>query len=211
MALAAVSHDLRTPMTRMRLGAEALEDAQLRACFNEALDEMDAMIGTTLAYVQGDPDSEPVRPVDLVALLRTLTDAAEDAGHRASFDGPRRAVLQLRVSTARRAFGNLVGNAVRHGGSVHVKLRVLSATVEVNIEDDGPGIPEADLERVFTPFLRLETRREDQDMERPASGVGLGLTIARRSIEGMGGRLILENRPEGGLRALVVLAGQSST
>lgn len=210
LALAAVSHDLRTPMTRMRLGAEALADARLRARFNEALDEMDAMIGTTLAYVQGDPEGEPVRPVDLVALLRTLTDAAEDGGHRATFEGPRRAVLDLRVSTARRAFSNLVGNAIRHGGSVHVRLRPLPGAVEVDVEDDGPGIPEADLERVFTPFLRLEARPGSRDAEHPASGVGLGLTIARRSIEGMGGRLTLENRAEGGLRARVVLAGRST-
>lgn len=208
LALAAVSHDLRTPMTRIRLDAETLSDARLRDRLDTALDEMDAMIDSTLAYVQGDPDSEPVRPVDLVAMLRTLTDAAEDAGHRASFEGPRRAVLELRASAARRAFGNLIGNAIRHGGSVHVRLRLVPGAAEVDVEDDGPGIPDADLERVFTPFLRLEAPRGCRDAEPASGGVGLGLTIARRAIEGMGGRLTLENREEGGLRARVVLAGR---
>ena len=86
----------------------------------------------------------------------------------------------------------------------------MPGAAEVDVEDSGPGIPDADLERVFTPFLRLETPRESQDAEQPASGVGLGLTIARRSIENMGGCLVLENKVEGGLRARVVLAGRST-
>lgn len=209
MALAAVSHDLRTPMTRIRLDIEALAEPAVRSRIDAALDEMDAMIDTTLAYVQGDPESEPIRAVDLVALLQTLIEAAEDAGHDATFSGPRRSVVRTRVSALRRALGNLVNNAVRHGGSVHVTVHDVSGAVTIDIDDCGPGIPEADLERVFTPFLRLDAAGPPSHIEQ-RGGVGLGLTIARRAIEGTGGTLTLQNRPEGGLRARVVLAGALS-
>ncbi|WP_343714390.1 ATP-binding protein [Inquilinus sp.] len=199
-ALAAVSHDLRTPIGRLRLRTDLLENRALQAELQADLDEMEQMVGSVLAYLKGDTDPEPRRAVDLVALLTTLVDAAADAGQDATYDGPDRAVLHARPLALKRAFANLIDNAVAYGGSARVALRDGPAGVTVAIADDGPGIPEAELDRVLQPFQRIEGSRS-----RATGGVGLGLAIALQAVEREGGRLALVNRPGGGLTAEVTL------
>ena len=199
-ALAAVSHDLRTPITRLRLHAGFLDDAEARDRIDANLDEMEAMVEATLAYLREGREAEEPRPADLVAVLRTVCDAAADAGGDVEYQGPETLVLPLRRVAVRRAFANLVGNAVAHGGNTRVALRREPGRVVVEVADDGPGIPEAELERVFEPFRRLDASRN-----RATGGVGLGLTIARRAVQAEGGTLRLANRPGGGLSAVVAL------
>jgi signal transduction histidine kinase len=199
-ALAAVSHDLRTPITRLRLRAGFLEDQETQAAIDADLDEMEAMIEATLAYLRGDFESEPKQVTDLAALLSTLVDQASDAGADASYVGPNHVAVELHPSLVKRAFANLVNNAVSYGGNARVTLAVLESSIQIKVEDDGPGIPTDDLERVFLPFKRLDASRN-----RGTGGVGLGLAIARRGIENDGGELRLSNRLDGGLCALVNL------
>lgn len=199
-ALAAVSHDLRTPITRLRLRAGFIDDPAVQKQIDADLDEMEAMIDTTLAYLSGSQETEPPRLTDISALLATLVDAAIDAGHPATYEGPGPVTAMVRPLTLKRALGNLIQNAVLYGGNVRVSLRRKSGGVAIAIEDDGPGIPEADLERVFEPFQRLEPSRN-----RSTGGVGLGLTIARQAILADGGALQLENRLGGGLTVHVAM------
>jgi len=199
-ALAAVSHDLRTPITRLRLRAGFLDDPEMQAAIDADLQEMEAMIEATLAYLRGEAETEPRQVVDLAALLSTLTDGVCDAGGAASYAGPNHIALPLHPSAVRRAFANLVNNAVAYGGGAQVTAAQSGAGVLVRVEDTGPGIPEADLDRVFEPFQRLEHSRN-----RGTGGVGLGLAIARQAIANEGGSVRLSNRDGGGVCAEVFL------
>ena len=199
-ALAAVSHDLRTPIGRLRLRTDLLGDRRLQAELQADLDEMEQMVGSVLAYLKGDADPEPPRAVDLVALLTTLVDAAADAGQDVVYQGPDRAVLHARPLALKRGFANLIDNAVTYGGSARVVLHCSEIDMTVAVVDDGPGIPEAELGRVLEPFQRIEGSRS-----RATGGVGLGLAIAVQTVEREGGRLALINRPGGGLTAEVTL------
>ncbi|MGK7870395.1 ATP-binding protein [Falsiroseomonas sp. E2-1-a20] len=199
-ALAAVSHDLRTPIARLRLRAGFVEDGEAARAIDADLDEMEAMIDSTLAYLRGETESEPRKPADVVAMIETLCDAAADAGADVVYAGPSQAKLVCSPVTLKRAFSNLIDNGVKYGGSARVSLDDQGRDLLVRIEDDGPGIPEADMQAVFEPFRRLETSRN-----RGTGGSGLGLTIARRAVEQHGGTLQLSNRPDGGLQALVHL------
>ncbi|RVT95753.1 HAMP domain-containing protein [Rhodovarius crocodyli] len=200
LALAAVSHDLRSPITRMRLLVGFLEDEQARDQLDANLDEMAGMVESVLDYMRDGAIAEAARPTDLAAMLRTLCDGAGDTGADVTFDGPVRLVQVLRPVVMRRVLSNLLGNALTYGGNARVALRALDQRVEIEIADDGPGIPEAELERVLQPFHRLEESRN-----RSTGGVGLGLTIAARFVAAEGGVLALSNRSEGGLRVLVTL------
>ena len=199
-ALAAVSHDLRTPITRLRLRAGFLDDRESQARMEADLDEMEGMISATLAYLQGEVDKEPPQLTDIGTLLSTLCDAAADAGQEVVLSGPAHFDVLCHHVALRRAVSNLIGNAVSYGGSASVRLEVGSDSVHIAVEDSGPGIPDDELERVFEPFHRREASRN-----RSTGGVGLGLTIARRAIEEQGGTLTLANRPGGGLRAVIRL------
>lgn len=199
-ALAAVSHDLRTPIQRLRLRAGFLADAEAQRAIDDDLDEMEAMVGSTLAYLRGEAESEEPRQVDLAAVLRTLCDDAADRGASVTYSGSDRAVLPLRPLAIKRAFANLIDNAVKYGGGARVTLTYTSRDATVRIEDDGPGVPEAELETVFEPFRRLEESRN-----RGTGGSGLGLAIARQVVSAHGGTVSLANRPGGGLTATVRL------
>jgi signal transduction histidine kinase len=199
-ALAAVSHDLRTPISRLRLRCGLLPDAVMRAEWERDLAEMETMIESTLAFLRGDEDAEEPRLTDLTPLLTTLVDAATDAGHQAHLSAPRHCNVMVRPVAVKRAFANLIDNAIMYGGCAHVALHNDGQSVRVMVDDDGPGIPEADLPHVFQPFRRLEASRN-----RSTGGVGLGLAIAHRVFEREGGSIRLDNRPEGGLRAEVLL------
>jgi len=199
-ALAAVSHDLRTPITRLRLRAGFLDDPEMQAAIDADLEEMEGMIESTLAYLRGDAETEPKQVTDLAALLSTLTDDVCDAGGEATYAGPNHVPIELHSSAMKRAFANLVNNAVTYGGSVQVTVVPITSGVTVRVEDTGPGISSDDLERVFQPFQRLEHSRN-----RGTGGVGLGLAIARQAVENEGGSIRLSNRQAGGLSAEVFL------
>jgi signal transduction histidine kinase len=199
-ALAAVSHDLRTPISRLLLRCELLSDEHIREEWERDLIEMETMIESTLAFLRGDVDVETPRLTDLISLLTTLVDAATDAGKSAVLSGPRHCSLMLRVVSVKRAFSNLIDNAVTYGECARVAIDMEQRGVRVTIDDDGPGIPDSKIDHAFEPFRRFEPSRN-----RSTGGVGLGLTIAFRTFEREGANLRLVNRPEGGLRAEVIL------
>jgi signal transduction histidine kinase len=199
-ALAAVSHDLRTPIARLRLRCESLPDKTLRAECGRDLAEMEAMIDSTLTYLRGEDDSEPRRATDVASMLATLVDDTVDAGCNATLSGPRHVVAMIRTLSVKRALANLIDNAVTYGGCARVTVEQAGDEIRITIDDDGPGIAEADMPRVFEPFHRFGSSHDPD-----TAGVGLGLTIARRAIEREGGTIRLSNRPEGGLRAEVRL------
>ena len=204
-ALAAVSHDLRTPITRLRLRAGFLADAEAQIAIDADLDEMEAMIDATLAYLRGDAEPEEPKPTDLSAMLTTLVNDAIDSGHCASFTGLRRAFIPLRSLAMKRAFANLIDNALTYGNTARVELRNTGTEIVVAVEDDGPGIRDDKIEEVFEPFRRLDASRN-----RSTGGVGLGLAIARQAVVREGGTIRLTNHPKGGLRAEVALPGRAS-
>jgi signal transduction histidine kinase len=198
--LAAMSHDLKTPLTRMRLRAELMEDDDTRQRFEKDLAEMEAMVKDALAALRGlDGPAESV-PVDMSALLESLQADNEEMGRAVAITGNAGAPLVGDPARLRRCLGNLIDNAVIYGGRAWVEVDDSPKQLTIRIHDDGPGIPEALLERVFDPFYRLEGSRS-----RDTGGSGLGLNIARNIARAAGGDVSLRNRPEGGLEALVVL------
>lgn len=199
-SLAAVSHDLRTPLTRLKLRAEDLQDEGLRGAIASDISEMEQMIDATLSYLKGDEKAEAPRPLELTALLDTIVNDARDAGHDVKFDGLDHIVIDGRLIGLKRAFNNLVSNAVRFGTKVTVSTALTDGAVMVMVDDDGPGVPVDQLSAVLEPFVRL-----DHSRNRETGGVGLGLTIAKSHIEADGGTLSLANRAEGGLRATATL------
>lgn len=199
-SLAAVSHDLRTPLTRLKLRVNDVQSPELQHAMSADIAEMEQMIDATLAYLRGDDASEPRRAIDLGALLQTIVDDAKDAGHDAVLISRSHLVVHARHIALKRALSNLVTNALRFGTRVTVSTEVVGDDVYVTIEDNGPGIPEDQLAVVVEPFVRLEASRN-----RETGGVGLGLTIAKTNLEADGGSLTLRNRPEGGLSAIVCL------
>ena len=199
-ALAAVSHDLRTPLARLRLRAGFLDDAEVQQQIDADLDEMDAMIGSTLAYLRGDEEQEEVRSADIAAMLQTLCGDAEDMGKAVTYEGPPQARLPCRAIALKRAFANVIDNAVKYGTSARVVLADRGRELVIHVDDAGPGVPEEQLESVFQPFYRLEESRN-----RGTGGSGLGLAIARQAVGHHGGSMTLQNLAGGGLRASIRL------
>lgn len=204
-ALAAVSHDLRTPLTRMRLRAEMIDDPLLQRKLGADIDAMQAMVDSVLAYLRGLEDAERPQPIDIVALLESIVDDERSLGRPVTL-AAREAAASIvppytgQLSVLRRAIGNLVDNAVAHGQAVGVRLHDAPGELRIVVEGDGPGIAPADLARVTEPYVRLDAARS-----LAGGGVGLGLAIVRDAAASHGGRLLLENRAEGGLRASLVL------
>ena len=200
--LAAVSHDLRTPITSLRLHAEFVEDAETRAKILAALDEMQRMTGDTLAFIREDMRREETRDVDLHALLDSVAADLAELGHDIAVADSGRVLAACRPVALRRALRNLLENAAAYGDRAGVRIERAADELRIVVEDEGPGIPEAELERVFEPFVRLEASRS-----RDTGGTGLGLAIARSIVRGHGGDILLANRAEGGLCATVALPG----
>ena len=203
--LTAIGHDLRTPITRLKLRAEFMEDEEQRRKMLSDLDELEAMVSATLAIGRVASLAEPVAPLDLAELLRTVLDeagdACPDAAERIGYDGPAHMTLRARSLALKRALANLVTNAVNYGGGALVRLAPpADGVVRIDVDDDGPGIPPGELDRVFEPFHRGEPSRN-----RETGGVGLGLPIARNILRAHGGDVTLANRPSGGVRATVTL------
>jgi len=200
-ALAAVSHDLRTPLARVQLRLDSIDDPRKRAELRNDIDEMDEMIGSLLAFLGGDMDPEKPILADLAVIAATLIDNAADRGDDAAYFGPDHLETRLRVSAVRRAISNLIENALHYGGQVRVRLeQPTDHQVRLTVEDDGPGIPDDRLAEVLRPFFRLDDARA-----RNTKGFGLGLAIVVGVVEAEGGTLALSNRPEGGLSVTIVL------
>lgn len=204
--LAAVSHDLRTPITLLRLRTEFVENETEREKMLATLTEMEEMVESILRFVRDDADHEEVQSVDLVALINAICDDISDIGGRADFEGPDRLIYRCRPNSLKRALSNLVDNAVKFGGSALVRLNKAGANIEVVIEDNGPGIADSELEAIFDPFYRIESSRS-----RDTGGVGLGLSVARSIVDAHGGHILIANRPEGGLHVNVELPGDLSS
>jgi signal transduction histidine kinase len=201
--LAAVSHDLRTPVTRLRLRSELLQDEQLRERSLHDLDEMQQMLDGALDFLRGKAADEALAPLDLVALLESMVDDYAEAGHEVRLITPASARIEGRTQALRRAIGNLIDNALKYGQRAQVELQAGEDGVRIVVEDQGPGLPEEELEQVFEPFYRLESSRN-----RETGGVGLGLSIVRQIARKHGGDVTLANRPSGGLRATLWLPRQ---
>lgn len=201
--LAAIGHDLRTPITRLRLRAEFVEDEATRAKTLADLDEMERMIAGTLAFVRDDSALERMTRLDLAALLRTVADEANDvAGEEVVTVAELPPItVEARPLALKRAMANLVNNAVAYAGRCVLRLSGPErGVVSITVEDEGPGIPEEERELVFQPFHRLEASRS-----RETGGTGLGLTIARTILRGHGGDVTLANRSPHGLAVTATL------
>jgi signal transduction histidine kinase len=198
--LAAISHDLRTPITALRLRAELVEDEETRDRMLQILEEMQSMTESTLAFAREEAAREDTRLVDMTALTESLCDDLAELGMDVDCTGAEKEPLACRPVSLKRAVRNLIENAVAYGKRARVTVNGSQDHVRMVIDDDGPGIPPEELERVFAPFVRLEGSRS-----RETGGIGLGMAIARSIVRGHGGDITLENRPEGGLRATVRL------
>lgn len=200
--MAAISHDLRTPITSLRLQAEFVSDDEARDKLVATLDEMQSITAASLAFAREESISEATRTVDLHALLESLCDDLKELGWEVEFSGEGALPWRCRADALRRALRNVIENAVRYGHRARVSTAMGDHALEIRIDDDGPGIAEAERERVFTPFVRLEGSRN-----RATGGTGLGLTIARTILRNHGGDVVLENRQGGGLRVVLQLPG----
>lgn len=200
-ALAAVGHDLRTPLARLRLRADSIRDDEVREAIGTDIEEMEAMVSSLLAFLGGDGDVEQPELTDLAILCANLADDAADHGRDVRYVGPDHFDCRLRRFGMKRALTNLVENALHYGEHAVITLRADPGDdVRIRVEDDGPGIPDESLELVLEPFVRLDTARR-----RDTVGFGLGLSIVARVIAAEGGELTLANRPEGGLCAEIHL------
>jgi two-component system osmolarity sensor histidine kinase EnvZ len=193
--LAGVSHDLRTPLTRMKLALAMLGDGADTADLKADVEEMEKMLGGYLAFARGE-GREPAVEVDLREQLQEVVNAAAREGARIALAAEDGLVLTLRPEAMRRCLTNLVSNAQRYAQSVTVAAARVDDGVEITIDDDGPGIPPDKREEVFRPFYRLDPSRNPE-----TGGIGLGLTIARDVARSHGGDLQLLDSPQGGLRA----------
>ncbi|MBX3651287.1 MAG: HAMP domain-containing protein [Burkholderiales bacterium] len=198
--LAAMSHDLKTPITRLRLRTELLQDEQLRDKFERDLREMEAMVASALDFLRGMDNGEPVRPVDINALLESLQADLRETGGLVTLEGRAAGPYPGRPQALKRCLANLLENAIKYGKSASVVVDDGKDRLQISILDEGPGIPPEHLDRVFEPYYRVEGSRS-----RDTGGTGLGLAIAKNVVELHGGRIELKNRPEGGLEAVLVL------
>jgi signal transduction histidine kinase len=198
--LTAVSHDLRTPITRLRLRAELLADEELKVKLVRDLQEMENMTNATLQFLRGFEDREAVQSVDLMALLESLETDSHDMGYDVTLQGRVARPVMLRPRAMRRLLDNLVTNAVRYGKKAMIGVEDIGSAVVIRVRDAGPGIPAQELEKVFEPYYRLDISRTQEN-----GGTGLGLSIARNIADLHGGKLILQNHPAGGLEAVFTL------
>ena len=198
--LAAISHDLRTVLTRLRLRTELIEDATQQQKAEADLAQMEAMLVSTLAFAKADSSPEARTQLDLASLLQSICDDWVDAGRVAQYQGSARVPIKGQPTALRRAFTNLIENATLYGQEAEVTIAAVTPEVKVAISDRGPGIPEKMREQVFEPFFRLEPSRN-----RETGGTGLGLAVARIVIRRHGGEIVLRSRAGGGLVVEITL------
>lgn len=198
--LAAISHDLRTPLTRIRLRGEYIEDPEQQARLFQEVDEMQAMVDGALAFFRDDTVTEQITSLDLPQLLLTLVNDYDDQHVKLRYRGPTHARYTGRPIALKRAFTNLIDNSIKYAAAPEIELSCGVDAFVILISDRGPGIPADDLDTVFRPYYRLEKSRN-----RMTGGVGLGLTVVQAIVQGHGGEVSLANRPGGGLEARVTL------
>lgn len=200
-SMLAIGHDLRTPLSRLqlRLDNAPLED-EARADLERDIAEMRHLLESLQAFVDAGGTQIPPQRIDIAIMAATLIDSAADQGAAASYYGPESLEVMARAVSIRRALGNLIENALHYAGKVSVHIEDHSDAVEIRVEDNGPGIPEDRMEDVFQPFFRLDVSRA-----RDTPGMGLGLAIVREAVRFEGGTLVLRNRAEGGLAAIITL------
>jgi signal transduction histidine kinase len=197
--LAAMSHDLKTPLTRLRLQVELLEDSAAQVKLGKQLDEMESMVHGALALFRGLDDNEAFTAIDVNEMLATLQSEFAEMSAQVTLEGHANRSILGKPQALRRCLTNLLANAIKFGTQATVLVEDGTSLV-IRIRDEGPGIPDEELERVFEPFYRLESSRN-----RDTGGSGLGLSIARDVIQAHGGSLILQNLPVRGLEAIVTL------
>lgn len=198
--LAAISHDLRTPLTRVRLRGEFIDDLDQRQRLFRDVDEMQTMIDSALAFFRNETLAEQSTTFVLTELLRMIVDDLVDQGRDAKLNETEPVVYTGRPVALKRAFGNIIENACAYGEKAEISIKETDQGVLVSVRDQGAGIPEDQIEKVFSPFYRIELSRN-----RKTGGVGLGLTSARAIIHAHGGEIKLLNHEQGGLQALIVL------
>ncbi len=198
--LAAVSHDLKTPLTRIRLRTDLMEDEALRDRIQRDLDDMEAMVNATLDFMRGTETGEASRPMDLMALLESIREDAREAGGAVRLLGALQGTFEGKPLALKRCLTNLVENALRYGGGAEIQVAGEGEEIVIAVCDRGPGIPETARQKVFEPFFRLEGSRAEH-----TGGTGLGLGIARNIARAHGGELTLHPRPGGGLCARLSL------
>ena len=198
--LAAISHDLRTPITSLRLRSEFLADGEDKERFQQTLLQMEQMLAATLSFAREEGQQEATRELDLVSLLESLCDDYADMGQPVTCLAEGKQVYACRANTLRRVLQNLIGNAIKYAGGAEVSLLRTESELLILVCDQGPGIDENQLEEVFKPFVRLDEARNTE-----SGSVGLGLAIARTLVHQHGGELSLHNRQEGGLEARISL------
>ncbi len=203
--IAAIAHDLRTPLTRIRFRVEQAPP-KLRDRMVADVEEMDALIGQAMAFVRGETQADRREPLDLDALARHCAMGFSETGAAVTFDGGRALSVEGDPAALRRAIANLIENAVKFADAARVRTFLLDDQAVISVEDDGPGLAEEELETVFEPFARGERSRN-----RETGGAGLGLSVARQAARSAGGDVTLINRPEGGLTALLVLPLKTET
>jgi signal transduction histidine kinase len=197
--LSAISHDLKTPLTRLRLRAEMLPDPELRAKMLRDLDDMQTMVGSTLDFFATVGRDAQRQPVDIAALIDSVCEDRRESGQALAVRGAPLEPYRADPQALRRCLENLIENAVRYGASAEIEIADSPERLRIAIRDQGPGIPEAELERVFEPFYRLEGSR---NMD--SGGTGLGLSIARNIARWHGGEVTLRNAATGLVAELVL-------
>ena len=198
--MAAMSHDLRTPLTRLRMRIEMAQGLEDQQKMLDELDMMNGMVESILSFTRDDSKQEARSLVDLSALVEGICEDAVDAGEKVTFSGPRDVTISCRPTAMRRAISNLVDNAVKYGGKADVTLAPEAGRVVITVEDEGPGIPRSEREKVFEPFYRIGSARDPS-----TGGVGLGLSVTRSIVWEHGGDITLGNRKGGGLSVRVEL------
>ena len=199
--LAAISHDLRSPLTSLRLRAEFItDDADNKQKILNILDEMERITEATLAFARDDMAGGALEDADVAQLCSDVVEELSDQGFDASCETSGAAILNCQPTALKRAIRNLAENAAKYGGQARLGVLKSADALTITVEDDGPGIPEADFDQVFEPFTRLETSRSQE-----TGGVGLGMAIARNIVRAHGGDISLQNLTPRGLRVQVTL------
>jgi signal transduction histidine kinase len=198
--LATISHDLRTPLTRIRLRGEFIEEREQQTRLFRDVDEMQAMVDGALAFFRDEASAEATTTLDLPHVIVAIANDYAEQGIYIAYQGPVHGIYLGRPFALKRALTNLIENAVKYGTPPEIELVNTTKTWDIIIKDRGPGIPPESLESVFRPYYRLDKARS-----RTMGGVGLGLTAVQTIIQGHGGQIVLRNRDGGGLEARVTL------
>jgi signal transduction histidine kinase len=199
-ALTAISHDLKTPITRMRLRAELIEDPPLRESLLRDMSELEKMVRSALEFIRGLDSTEPPQPTDINALIESVCEDYREAGHEVVMQGAARAPFPAQTQALKHCLANIIDNACKYGGKAQIVVQDDERNMVIRVRDFGHGVPESELEKVFEPFYRLENSRS-----RDTGGTGLGLAIARNVAQLHRGQVSIRNHPDGGLEAVLAL------